>query len=100
MIAAMATVRGPAAGMAEIAELAAEPTGAWLREYDGYRGLIVLTDEGGAVSRVITLWETAEHERDARASRGAMRDRIAATAGMEVEGMEVYEVPALDLVSD
>jgi hypothetical protein len=95
----MATVRGPAPGLAEIARLAVGPTETWLREYDGYRGLIVLTDEEGRQARLITLWDTAEHERVARASRGAMRDQLAATAGMEVEGMELYEVAVLALVA-
>jgi hypothetical protein len=96
----MATVTGAAPGMAEIARMAAGPTQEWLRDFEGYRGLIVLTDERGGRARVITFWETAEHEFAARASRGAMRDQIAATAGMEVEGMDVYEVALLDLVRE
>ena len=60
--------------------------------------VLVLTDEAGERSRVITLWETAEDELRARESRGAMRDRVAATVGMTVVGMDVCGVPVLELV--
>jgi heme-degrading monooxygenase HmoA len=97
MVAAMATLTGPALGLAQISRIASESVEAWLREYDGYRGLLVLTDEDGRTSRVITLWDTAEAEARARTSRGAMRDQIAATTGMEVVGFEVYEVPVYEV---
>jgi len=93
MVAAMAKVTGPASGLAEISRMASESVESWLREYDGYRGLVVLTDEEAQTSRVLTFWETPEAEARARASRGAMRDRIVATAGMEVVEFRVWEVP-------
>ena len=94
----MATFVGPAPGMADIARIATESIEGWLREYPGYRGLIVLTNEQGERSRVITFWDSAEDEARARASRGAMRDSVAATVGMEVDRMDLYEVPVLELV--
>jgi hypothetical protein len=96
----MATVLGHAPQMAAIARLAGEATGGWLREYPGYRGLLVLTDEDGERARVITFWESPEAELAARPSRGAMRDTIVRTAGMEVAGMGLYDVPLLELVSE
>ena len=95
----MATVTGPAQGMAEIARLAKETMEDWLRDYEGYRGLIVFTDEEGQRARVVTLWDSAEAEVRARQSRGAMRDQVALAAGMAVEKMELYEVPALEVLS-
>jgi heme-degrading monooxygenase HmoA len=100
MIAAMATLTGSAAGMAEIARLAKETVDQWLREFEGYRGVIVLTDEESQRARVITLWETPEAEARARQSRGAMRDQVAAAAGMTVEAMELYDVPALEVLTE
>lgn len=79
--------------------MAADAIEGWLREYDGYRGLIVFTDEDGQRSKVITLWNTPEDEARARLSRAAMRDQIATQAGMTVEDFEVYEVPVCELVS-
>jgi hypothetical protein len=97
MVAAMATVSGLASGLADIARLASESVESWLQAYEGYRGLIVLADEEGQRSQVITLWETHEAEAGARAARGAMRDQIAAMAGMSVVDFGVYEVAVFEI---
>jgi hypothetical protein len=86
--------------MADIARMAGEAIEGWLRDYEGYQGVLVLTDEGGGRALLITLWETPEAEARARSSRGAMRDQVAATAGMTVEGMELYDVPVVDVLLD
>jgi hypothetical protein len=100
MVAAMATLTGPVSGLAEISQSAGESVGPWLREYEGYRGILVLTDEEAQTSRLITLWDSHEAEARARSSRGAMRDQLAATAGMEVVGFEVFDVPVYELLAD
>jgi heme-degrading monooxygenase HmoA len=97
MVAAMATIRGPAEGLAEIARMATESVESWLRGYEGYCGLLVFTDEKASQSRVVTLWESSAAEAQARAARGAMRDQIAAAAGMEVVDFGVYEVAVFEL---
>jgi hypothetical protein len=94
----MATMTGRAEDMAGVAKLARETMQDWLREYDGYRGLVVFTDEENGRARVVTLWETPEDELRARQSRAAMRDQVAFAVGMTVEGMELYDVPALEIV--
>ena len=94
MVAAMSTLSGPVQALAEVSRLANDNVGPWLREYEGYRGTLVLTDEAAQSAHLITLWETAEDEQRARASRGAMRDQLAATAGMEVVSFEVFDVVA------
>jgi hypothetical protein len=98
MIAAISIVTGPALGMADYARIAREAIEGWLRGYDGYRGLIVFTDEGGQRARIVTLWETPEDEMSSRQGRSAMRDRVAAGAGMVVEGVELYEVPVCEIL--
>jgi hypothetical protein len=95
----MATIEGPASGIAEISRLASEDIEAWLRGYEGYRGLLVLTDESVPRSQVITLWDTPEDEERARSARGAMRDAIAAAAGMSVIEFGVYEVPVCEVLA-
>jgi heme-degrading monooxygenase HmoA len=100
MVAAMATITGPAAGLAEMSRLASESVDDWLRGYEGYRGLVVLTDEAGGRSQVTTFWETAEAEEKARAARGAMRDQIAETVGMAVADFGVYEVAVFEIPGD
>jgi hypothetical protein len=84
--------------MAEAGRLAADAVRTWLRVYDGFRGLVVLTDEGGERARIITFWDSPEAEQKARSGRGSMRDKLVGTVGMEVVGMELYEVPVLDLI--
>jgi hypothetical protein len=91
MVAAMATVAGPAASLAALTTLS-DDVGGWLRQYVGYRGVFVFADEAEQTSRVITLWETAQDELAARRSRGAMRDQLMAIGGLEVVGFDVYEV--------
>ena len=97
MVAAMATVSGPAASLAALTEVSGD-VGGWLRRYDGYRGVFVFADQDEKTSRVITLWETAEDELAARQARGAMRDQLMAMAGLEVVAFDVYEVPGHEYV--
>jgi hypothetical protein len=94
----MATLTGNGEDLAGLAKLAQETMEDWLHQYDGYRGLIVFVDEEHGRTRVVTLWDSREDELRARQSRGAMRDQVALMAGMTVEGMEVYDVPAIEVV--
>jgi hypothetical protein len=98
MVAAMSTLRGPVSALAEISRLASDNVGPWLREYEGYRGTFVLVEAVTRTARLMTLWETAADEERARISRGAMRDQLAATAGMEVVDFGVFEVLAHELL--
>jgi hypothetical protein len=98
MVAAMATLSGATPEMDGIAEMAGESIEGWLKEYEGYRGLLVFSDNESGRSRVITLWDSHEHEQRARVSRAAMRDQLATTIGYTVEAFEVYDVPVFDVV--
>ena len=100
MVAAMSTLSGPVSALAEISRLASENVGPWLREYEGYCGTLVFTNEETQTAHLITLWNGPGDEERARESRGAMRDQLATTAGMEVVGFEVFEVVAHELVPD
>jgi heme-degrading monooxygenase HmoA len=97
VVAAFATIEGPANDLAEISRMASDSVEGWLRGYDGYRGMVVLTDEEAGRSQVVTFWESAEAEEKARVSRAAMRDQLAAMAGMEVVHFGVYAVAVLQL---
>jgi hypothetical protein len=96
----MSTLRGPVEALTDISRLAGENVGPWLREYEGYRGTFVVTDAAAQTARLITLWETVEDEQRARTSRGAMRDQLAATAGMEVVAFEVFEVVGHEFLAE
>ena len=99
MIAAMATLTGPNPELADVARMARDEIEGWLRGYDGFRGLIILTDQDGGRARVITLWENAEAEASTRQARGTMREKVADVAGMQSEAMELYEVPVCQVVT-
>jgi hypothetical protein len=70
MVAAMATLSGHEPEMTGLAEMASEAIEGWLHEYDGYRGLLVFTDQ------------------------------LASTIGVTVEEFEVYDVPVCDVVGE
>jgi hypothetical protein len=100
MVAAMSTLTGPVSALEEVSRLAGESVGPWLREYEGYRGTLVFADEASQTARLITFWNTAEDEERARSSRGAMRDQLAATAGMEVVDFTTFDVIAHEFLPD
>jgi hypothetical protein len=100
MVAAMSTLTGPVPALEEVSRLASASVGPWLREYEGYRGTFVFVDHEGGKARLVTLWDSAADEERARASRGAMRDQLAAAAGMEVVEFASWEVIAWELVPD
>ena len=94
----MSTLAGPVAALAEISRMGDEHLASWLREYDGYRGALVFVDADAQRARLVTLWDTAADEERARTSRGAMRDQLATTAGMEVVDFGVFEVAAWEIL--
>jgi hypothetical protein len=96
----MSTLSGPVSALAEISHMADEHLGSWLREYEGYRGTLVFVDETQQRARLITLWDSATDEERARTSRGAMRDQLATTAGMEVVAFEVFDVAAWEILPE
>jgi hypothetical protein len=100
MVAAMSTLTGPVSALEEVSRLAGESVGPWLREYEGYCGTFVFVDPSAGMARLVTLWETAADEERARASRGAMRDQLAAAAGMELVDFGAFDVIAWELLAD
>jgi hypothetical protein len=93
----MTTVRGPHDRVEEVARLAGEAMLTWLREFEGYRGLLLLADETAGVARVVTFWESAEAEVRSRPGRLGIRDKLTATAGFETVSTEPYAVPMVEL---
>jgi hypothetical protein len=94
----MAEFTGTVTELAEIARIAGEGIEGWLREVDGYLGLVMLTDEESQTSRVITFWESSQAELRSRSVRQTMREQIAGTAGLDVVDYRVWEVPVCELL--
>ena len=94
----MAEFTGPVTELAEIARIAGEAIEGWLRDYDGYLGLVMLTDEESKTSRVITFWESRQAEVSSRSVRKTIREQIAGTAGLDVVDYRVWEVPVCEVL--
>ena len=93
----MSTLLGPVPEMDEAAAVAADAALPWLEDLDGFRGMLILTDEDRERARVLTFWTTREAAERSAATRQGLRDRMAETVGMEVESSENYVVAAFRL---
>ncbi|HEX5469183.1 MAG TPA: hypothetical protein VFW80_09070 [Gaiellaceae bacterium] len=78
------------------ARMASEAMLSWLRQIDGYRGLLALVDEESATAYFVTFWEDAQAVQKSRTSRTSLRNQLAATAGAEVVGTEEFTVAYAD----
>ena len=92
----MSTIEGPAVGIADISRMVGEDIVSWLRGYDGYRGLIVLTDEESA--RGSSRSGTRGRTKRGRESRRRDARHGLVGVGMSVVAFEVYEVPVCEVV--
>jgi hypothetical protein len=90
--ASVTTVRGAGDDVGEVARLAAESMLSWLREFDGYRGLVVLADAETGTARILTLWESLEALERSSRGRTQVRESMVAAAGAEIESVERYEL--------
>ena len=68
----------------------AEEMERWLRELDGFEGLVLLGGEGRAVG--LAFWESREVAERHAAVRTQFRERMLAIAGVRIEEVVDYEV--------
>ncbi len=92
MYASMTTTRGTIEDLPEIAAMVGETMVAWLREIEGFGGLLMLSNEERGTTHVIALWESEELAERHREARMRFRDKITATVGVEVLETVPYEV--------
>ena len=92
----MTTVRSSDPSLDETAAMAAESMVAWLRDFDGYRGLVVLSSGDAERAHIVTFWATREALDQSARSRAEVRGQLIETAGAELEGVEAYAVVHLD----
>jgi hypothetical protein len=74
----------------ENATIVAEEMYRWLCETEGFEGLIFLSREGTTLG--LTFWKDREVAERHRVSRMQFRDRMIATAGVQMEETVEYEV--------
>ncbi len=74
----------------ENATIVAEEMYRWLRETEGFEGLLFLSREGTTLG--LTFWDSREIAERHQASRMQFRDRMLSTAGVEIGETVDYEV--------
>jgi heme-degrading monooxygenase HmoA len=89
--------KGSAGQPLEVATMAGEEMVSWLRQIDGFDGLLMLSNEDDATTLVITFWEDREVAERHRAARMRFRDRVTAAVRVTVEETAEYEVSFADL---
>lgn len=92
MYASLTTVRGAGPEVSAIARMAAESMLAWLREFDGYRGLLVLSDPSTGNARIVSFWDSIEALDRSDRGRREVRESMVAAAGAELESVVRYDL--------
>ena len=97
MHATLTTTTGSSGELPELAAMAGETMITWLRDIDGFLGILMLSDDDAGRVRVLTFWESAEVAEQHMPARLKLRDRITETVNVEVVDTESYEVSFADL---
>ena len=74
----------------EEATIVGEEMDSWLRELDGFRGLVLLAAPG--VTLGLAFWETEEAARRHESVRSEFRERMLTIAGARIERVDGYDV--------
>lgn len=83
----------------EIATIAGEEMLPWLRQIDGFEGLLMLSSAEEATTLVLSFWRDREVAEQHRAARAQFRDRVTSAVGVRVEEVADYEITFADLGS-
>jgi hypothetical protein len=74
----------------EEATIVGEEMDGWLRELDGYRGLMLLAAPGLTLG--LAFWESEEAARRHEELRAEFRERMLTIAGARIERVDGYDV--------
>src|SRR5580765_1696699 len=96
MHASMTTTQGTSE---DLAAMAGETMVEWLRDLEGFEGLVMLSNDQTGTTHVISFWESKQVAERSRVARLKLRDRITSTVGVEVRETEAYEVAFAHLSS-
>ena len=83
----------------EIATIAGEEMLPWLRQIDGFEGLLMLSSAEEATTLVLSFWKDREVAEQHRAARAQFRERVTSAVGVRVEEVADYEITFADLGS-
>ena len=71
--------------MVEVAAMAGETMVEWLRDIEGFEGLLMLSNDETGTTHVISFWQSKEIADRSRVARLQLRDRITSAASFEVQ---------------
>jgi hypothetical protein len=74
----------------ENATIVAEELTRWLRDIDGFEGLVMLSRPGTTIT--LTFWASRDVAESHRSSRMQFIERMTSVADVEIEVLEEYEV--------
>lgn len=95
--ATVTTTTVPADLPLDVATMSGEEMLPWLREIEGFHGLVMLTNETDKSTLVVTFWESREIAERHRAARERFRKRITETVEVRVEAATDYAVTFAEL---
>jgi hypothetical protein len=82
----------------ETARIVGDEMERWLRELDGFQGLVVLLRPGESLG--LSFWSSAEAAERQRAVRAEFRERMLTLAGVTIESVDGYEVAFARIAPD
>ena len=97
MHATVTTTTAPPDLPLDVATMSGEEMLPWLRQIEGFHGLVMLTNETDKTTLVVTFWKSREVAEQHRAARARFRERITKTVAVRVEGAMDYAVTFAEL---
>jgi hypothetical protein len=92
MFASMSTFSADGVALGDAARIVGESMEGWLRGFDGYAGLLILTNDEQGLARVMTFWESREAVEASQQGRANVREAMTERLGVKLESVEAYEV--------
>jgi hypothetical protein len=96
MLANITSVKTDRTDLDEGAQMAADALLPWVRQFEGYRGMIVLSDGESGSARFVTFWEDQDSLQRSERGRMQVREQMAKTAGVDIDDVQAYTVLLVD----
>jgi hypothetical protein len=81
----------------EVSTIVGEEMTSWLRQIEGFEGLLLLSDEAGTDGLALTFWRDREVAERHRVARTRFRERVTAAVDATIEEVVDYEVSFAEL---
>src|SRR5215211_5324537 len=92
MYLSVTTVTDAGPQVAQTAEMAGESMVTWLRDFDGYGGIVILADPESGTARFMTFWDSKESAERSERGRKQVRESMIEAAVATLESVQLFEV--------